>query len=269
MFPAKDLRGAYNALDPTQPLPAGDPRYVDCTDVRGNEDIVAQMFLTISNSDKHTHQLFTGHRGCGKSTELLRLKDRLAKAGFHVVYFAVDEYLDLNDLIYTDLLLSIARKVEEDFRNGGIEFGEELGEIERWFSEVVYQESDWKKVEKEVEVEASIGIGLPATIPFIARLLAKMTGWIKTGDEIKTEIRHKMDRQVSQLLDQINILLRQALIQVRQAGKQGVAVLMDGLDRMTFKELGPGRTSYDALLLNIASNCERSTVTRSTRFLSR
>jgi hypothetical protein len=141
------------------------------------------------------------------------------------------------------------RKVEEDFRNGGIEFGEELGEIERWFSEVVYQESDWKKVEKEVEVEASIGIGLPATIPFIARLLAKMTGWIKTGDEIKTEIRHKMDRQVSQLLDQINILLRQALIQVRQAGKQGVAVLMDGLDRMTFKELGPGRTSYDALFI--------------------
>src|SRR5215471_17048446 len=113
MFPAKDLRSAYNAVDPTQPLSAGDPRYVDCNDVRGNEDTVAQMFKAIFNSDPVTHQLFTGHRGCGKSTELLRLKDQLTNAGFYVLYFAIDEYLDLNDLIYTDLLLAIARRIEE------------------------------------------------------------------------------------------------------------------------------------------------------------
>jgi predicted AAA+ superfamily ATPase len=67
--------------------------------VRGNEDTVAQMFKTISYSDKQTNQLFTGHRGCGKSTELLRLKARLEEAGFCVIYFEVDEYLDPNDLI--------------------------------------------------------------------------------------------------------------------------------------------------------------------------
>jgi DNA polymerase III gamma/tau subunit len=52
-----------------QPLPPGDPRYVDCTPVRGNEDVVTQMSSTIAWSNVHVAQLFTGHRGSGKSTE--------------------------------------------------------------------------------------------------------------------------------------------------------------------------------------------------------
>ncbi len=67
--PACTLRDAYNAADPAVPLPSGDPRYVDCTDVRGNRDVVQQMFDTITWSDSNTAQLLTGHRGCGKSTE--------------------------------------------------------------------------------------------------------------------------------------------------------------------------------------------------------
>ena len=127
---AKTLRYAYNRVDPTQPLPDGDARYVNCDDVRGNEDVVTQMFRTVSYSDKDSHQLFTGHRGCGKSTELLWLKARLLAADFHVVYFAVDEYLDPNDLIYTDLLLSIARRIEADFRESDIDLSEALTTVE-------------------------------------------------------------------------------------------------------------------------------------------
>jgi len=35
---ARTLKDAYNLSNPVQPLPPGDPRYVDCTPVRGNED---------------------------------------------------------------------------------------------------------------------------------------------------------------------------------------------------------------------------------------
>jgi hypothetical protein len=97
VLPAKSLRDAYNAANPTEPLKPGDPRYVDCTDVRGDENTVSRMFKIISLSDRPTHQIFTGHRGCGKSTELPRLKERLTDDGFYVVYFAADEDLDPND----------------------------------------------------------------------------------------------------------------------------------------------------------------------------
>ena len=69
---AKTLRDAFNAVDPAQPLSANDKRYVNCTDVRGDEDVVKALCNTILRSDLPRHQLCTGHRGSGKSTELLR-----------------------------------------------------------------------------------------------------------------------------------------------------------------------------------------------------
>lgn len=249
MFPAKTLRDAYNSVDPTLPLPPGDPRYVNCDDVRGNEDTVAQMFKTISYSNRDTHQLLTGHRGCGKSTELLRLKDRLEKAGFYVIYFAVDDFLDPNDITYTDLLLSIGRRAEEVFREDGIDLADTLKILERWFSEIVFQHSEWENIHNQLETEASIGVGIPG-IPLIARLLSKITGQIKTGDEIKTEIRHKLDKQISQLIEQLNHLLLTAQIKIKKQGKQNIVIIVDNLDRITLKDLSYGRTSHDALFID-------------------
>ena len=110
--PARTLRDAFNAVDPARPLEAGDPRYVDCTDVRGNEDVVATLFNAVTRSDHALHQLCTGHRGSGKSTELRRLKDRLEKDGFAVIYFEADDELDLNDLKYSDLLLARVHRLK-------------------------------------------------------------------------------------------------------------------------------------------------------------
>ena len=249
MPPAKTLREAYNAVNPAEPLPPGDPRYVDCKDVRGNEDTVARMFKTITYSDEHTHQLFTGHRGCGKSTELLRLMKRLENDGFYVVYFAADDHLDPNDLIYTDLLLSVARRVEEDCREDGIDLTQALKNIETWFSEVVYQKSEWEAVETELKNEAEFGIGLPKGVPLVARLLTRLTGKIKTGDAVKTEIRQRLDSQIEQLIGRLNELLLRAEIEVRKTSKKAVVVIVDNLDRITFKDFGVGRTSHDALFI--------------------
>ncbi len=115
--PVRTLRDAYNTADPAVPLPSGDPRYVDCTDVRGNRDVVRQTFDTITWSDSNTAQLLTGHRGCGKSTELLRLQARLEEAGYTVIYFGADDDLDVNDIIYSDLLLAVARRIESELRD--------------------------------------------------------------------------------------------------------------------------------------------------------
>lgn len=135
---ARTLKDAYNSSNPVQPLKSGDPRYVDCTPVRGNEDVVTQMFNAITWSDVHVAQLFTGHRGSGKSTELLRLQHRLEKAGYVVLYFEADDDLDLNDLEYTDLFLSVARRVTSDLHDKGINLPENLlKSVSDWFSETL------------------------------------------------------------------------------------------------------------------------------------
>ena len=246
--PATTLRDAYNAVDPAMPLPSGDPRYVVCTDVRGNEDAVTYLYNAITRSSRHTHQLFTGHRGCGKSTELLRLKARLEKAGFAVIYFEADEDLDLQDIVYSDLLLAIVRRVESEMRARGTPLDADLlKSVERWFAESLYSEDEWRGVQRELGAQA--GLGVPAILSPFAQLAAYLTGQIKTGREIKKSIRLKLDPRIAQLIDHVNLLLSDASLKVRQRGQTDIALLIDNLDRIAFIDLGSGRTSHDALYL--------------------
>lgn len=249
MSVARTLKDAYNLSNPVQPLPSGDPRYVDCTPVRGDEDVVTQMFNTITWSDVHVAQLFTGHRGSGKSTELLRLQARLEEADYVALYFEADDDLDLNDLEYTDLLLSVARRVSSDLRSKGVRLREELLEdVANWFSETLYTEEQWREINRELAAEAKLGIGLPESMPLVARLLARVTGQIKTGRTVKDTIRRCLDPQISQLIGNLNLLLDAANADIRSVqGKQGLVLLIDNLDRIVFRNLGDGRTTHHTL----------------------
>ncbi|BAZ79856.1 hypothetical protein NIES73_11020 [Sphaerospermopsis kisseleviana NIES-73] len=111
------LKNLYNAFNPFQPLPAGDPNYVDCQDVRGEADILEELGNRIQLANQNTCQLYSGHRGAGKSTELLRLKEYLEARQCYVVYFAADEEdIDSEDAQYTDILLACTRRLLKDLR---------------------------------------------------------------------------------------------------------------------------------------------------------
>ncbi len=117
--PATNLAQAYNAVNPDLALHPGDSRYVDFSEWRGDEHIrmVARRITRADQAQpvQHLKQLVTGHRGCGKTTELLRLKAHLEEEGYFVVYFNSALELDMNDVDYTDILLTtmyeLAREV--------------------------------------------------------------------------------------------------------------------------------------------------------------
>ena len=99
-LPATNLADAFNACDPASPLDAGDPRYVDLTPGRGEEgSAVAQCRKRILRSSSPLVQLFAGHRGCGKSTELRRLQHTLEEDGYFVAFFKAEQSLDLEDIV--------------------------------------------------------------------------------------------------------------------------------------------------------------------------
>jgi hypothetical protein len=114
----KLLTNLYNAFDPFDPLPAGDPKYVDCQEARGDGNITVDLGTKIKQSERMTCQLYTGHRGAGKSTELLRLQQYLQSERCFVVYFAADQQ-DINseNTEYTDILLACTRHFLESLRN--------------------------------------------------------------------------------------------------------------------------------------------------------
>lgn len=250
MDPAVSLRDVFNAADPTLPLQSGDPRYVDCTPVRGNEDVVRELYETIVWSNRKTAQLFTGHRGCGKSTELLRLKDRLEEAGFAVVYFAADDVLGLNDIVYSDVLVAVASQVYLGLSQRGVDINPELlDETLAWFAEVVYAYESSRAALAALEAEFKFSV--PKLVSPFAQLMAKITGQLRTSVESKRQVRRKLDPQLSQLIERINLLLLDGQAKLRAAGQQGLVVIIDNLDRIPYRTLPDAqRNSHDALYID-------------------
>jgi hypothetical protein len=117
-----DLQKFYQATNPSKTLRADDPQdqkyYVDFSSVRGGKLIEELKWMISSLSpEEPTCTLFTGHIGCGKSTELLQLKQLLEGEGFHVVYFESSEDLEMADVDIGDVLLAIAKRISESLES--------------------------------------------------------------------------------------------------------------------------------------------------------
>ncbi|MGB0386544.1 MAG: hypothetical protein ACPGWR_17180 [Ardenticatenaceae bacterium] len=248
--PARTLREVFNAVDPARPLQSGDSRYVESTAVRGNEDVVTGLYETIIWSEITTTQLFTGHRGCGKSTELLRLKDRLERADIAVVYFQADDVLDLNDVGYTDILIAVAREVHASLPEMGVKPNQKLlDDVLAWFAEVIYKKDDLSEVKGELASEFKLS--LPKLISPFAQMMTRVTGQIKTSSELRKQVRQRLAPQITQLIANINLLLSDVEAKLRKKGKQGLVLVIDNLDRIPFRTLSEDgrRNSHDALYI--------------------
>lgn len=110
----------YQVCEPSEPVPPNDDRWVNFDAVRGEDNVVALYARSIcrSNPNRPDFKLFAGHRGVGKTSELLRLKAILEKPegdrqGFIVVFCDVSDSLDVNDLDFPDLLVCIASELQK------------------------------------------------------------------------------------------------------------------------------------------------------------
>ena len=88
---AQTTAQAYATINPDEALQSGDSRYVPLDAARGINNIANSLTKRIVAHEEHTPDdyarfLVTGHRGCGKTTELYRLKELIAKENFPVVY---------------------------------------------------------------------------------------------------------------------------------------------------------------------------------------
>lgn len=250
-----DLKEAYNAVT-LDPLESGDPRYVDCSPARGYDgDIVSTLSWRIDSSKNPMTQLISGHRGCGKSTELLRLAKNLEDKEFLVVYFAADEDLDIGDLEYTDLLVAVIKRLERALAEKGIQIDPRLMKgILMWFAEVVYESSDEDEITRTLDTEFELGLKAPTALPIIAKMFAKITGQIRTGQKSRKNIRNKLEPLVYQLIARINEFIAAALPEIKKKGFRDIVLIIDNLDRIVLRVLdaGTGRTTHDALYLEHA-----------------
>ncbi|MTJ09883.1 P-loop NTPase fold protein [Anabaena sp. UHCC 0204] len=230
------LKRLFNAFDPFQPLPAGDPVYVDCHEVRGDGDILEAVGNEILYSDRNTCQLYAGHRGAGKSTELLRLQKYLDENGFFVVYFAADEEdIDPEDVQYTDIILACTRNILAVFKDQT-----DSQAISNWLKERCEDLKDLLQTKislEELSMEAQVS------------QFAKITTKIRTEPGERSKIR--------QLINPHTITLTKALKQFIKDVKKSLpsqyhelVLIADNLDRIVPINQGEGRSNHDQIFLD-------------------
>jgi energy-coupling factor transporter ATP-binding protein EcfA2 len=229
-YRAKTLKEAFRVCDVNPLSGEGLNRYyVDLAPIRKTEAIEGvNTILDFQEPGEFCTVLFTGHRGCGKSTELQRIR-RQWEADYRVIYLEANEETDINDAEYTDFYLIVIKQVEFALREMGLRFDAGLLKgFEDWFKEVTKENEQTVESSVSVEAEASLG----ANAPFIAKLLVKLLAQIKGADRQKTVIRQTLQRDISRLKADINLLLRDAYLKIKQYYPKGFLIIFDNLDRV-------------------------------------
>ncbi|HEY9889556.1 MAG TPA: P-loop NTPase fold protein [Candidatus Obscuribacterales bacterium] len=230
----------YKAANPSRPIP--DSRYyINFSDVRGG-DIVEELARTIVDlsPEEATTQLLTGHVGSGKSTELFRLRDQLAAAGYHVVYFESDLDLELADVEVTDILLVMARQISASLEAVGI--GLQPGYFQRLFQSI----AETLRLPMEVTgVSLSVGI-------------ANITAQSKESTDLRSQLHQYLEPRTKSILDAINQeLLEPAIARLKAQGKAGLVAIVDNLDRVFPNPKPSGRLQPEYLFVDRGEQLKR------------
>jgi hypothetical protein len=235
-----DIARFFQQCDPAKPLAPGDPRYVAFENARGEDDLIVQLTNAIRWSDSSLHLLYAGHRGAGKSTELLRLKKELEnppadEGKFFVIYFEADkEDVDVNDADFADVLLAMIRELGKSLRDT-----EQIELRSSWIGRLFDELKDL--LGSEVEFEK---------LEFDAKI-AKFTAAIKSSPDARRKIREALEPNVSNLIEAANELVDEAVTLLRAKGYKDLVMIVDNLDRIVLRDIPNSQfNTHEQLFIN-------------------
>jgi AAA ATPase domain len=205
------LKKLYNVFSP-DPLPAGDPKYVNFREVRGGSDVL-QLKRRIELSDKTLCQLYSGHMGGGKTTELNCLVAKLREAGYRVVYFSADsEDIETEDARYTDVLLACVRYLLQELKN------DSATPLYDWLKD------RWSSLQDLLGSKLEVTTELQAKLPFV---FAELSSTLRVNPTARSKIRELLDAHTVTLVDALNEFICAAHPETQQ-----LVLVVDGLDKI-------------------------------------
>ncbi|MGK7893850.1 MAG: ATP-binding protein [Xenococcus sp. (in: cyanobacteria)] len=235
-MPQDLLTEIYNVFDPFDPPPK--EAYVNCEEVRGNWDVLRELGRKIIRSHNPTCQLYTGHRGVGKSTELLRLKEHLEENNFFVVYFAAnDEDIDIEDTEYADILLACTKHLVQTIK---LEDKNPLKALSNWLQQRTQSFQDLLLTKLSFE---------DLTLEQQVSQFAKITATLKAQPDNRREIRDRIHANAPSLLEALNQFIEAAKKSLPK-NRRDLVLIVDNLDRIVERQKGENQPSnYDEIFI--------------------
>lgn len=269
-----EIKKFYQASEPNRALRVENPEdhkyYIDFSSVRGGEIILEMKDNITLFSDDRSCALFTGHIGCGKSTELFRLKKDLEESGFHVVYFESSENLELTDVDIIDVMLAIAQQVTQSLAQLKVEEPKTFNRLLRGVAKVLQTEIELSaegeipgigKIAANTEGKVSAEVNVPLVgkinasnqegFSLVASGIGKITAKAKDDSKLRAKLSEYLGPQKTELLKAINQeLLEPAIAKLKQQGKKGLVVIVDNLDRLDNRPKAFGTPQQEYLFVD-------------------
>ncbi len=218
------LQQIYAVFNPAPLKPGQQELYVNLDDVRGSVGIVSGMVRKIRLAGEPTCQVLTGHKGCGKSTELWQLRHVLENPDdgslpYFVVSVTADDHLDRNDVDFPDVLIAIVREIAAQLHDRlkislkpGY-FRDRLQRLKKFFS-------------NEVEIDdLSLDVGF-----------GELSAKIKHSPDARSEIRKLLEPDADNWLKAANDVIGDAITKIQGKKLRGLVVIVDGLDKIIARE---------------------------------
>lgn len=233
-MPAKTLEEVFSYFQ-NEPISVDelDEFYVNADHGRGKPvagRLKRRLVLMPSGSLKI---LLVGHRGCGKSTELVRLQKDIA-SDFVILSFSVILELDPLNISYIELFIVTMEKLFNFFqKEENIQINEKyLENITNWLTSREVEEINQEYVGLDVEAGMKGGIN----IPFLAEFFAKFRAAAKSSSSMKEVLKTKVEPKLSELILNCNLLIEEIKKQLARIGKKGLVIIIEDLDKLDIEK---------------------------------
>lgn len=254
---AENLEGTMQSLD-IMPLSIDllDKFYINTIEGRGDnplKSIKRTLLQNIKNEQaKSFHFLFSGYRGCGKTTELNYLTQEIQDK-IMVINFSVYEELDPITFNHTDLYLVLMEKLLDLADTKGLNIEDTyLEKLKLWTESESIKEirslGDSQQGEMAVGGEASMGI------PYFSKVFAKLKATAKTSSSYKKEITTKIELKLTELIENCNTLINTIKQKLWKTGIKDMLIIIEDMDKLDLPKAQDLFYNYSIFLTRIQTN---------------
>jgi len=251
----ENLEGTMQSLD-IMPLSIDllNEFYVNTIEGRGDNPIKHIERLILNNTnDTPKHILFSGYRGCGKTTELNYLTKSLVEKGIFVINFSVYKELDPVTINHVDLYIVLMEKLLKLSKEKGLKIDDAFVEKLKLWTETD-EIRTIKSLEGSVGVEAKAGVEVKKGIPFLAKFFGSLSASVKASGSYKKEITSKIEPKLFELIGNVNLLIGIVKRQLWKENIQNLLIIIEDLDKLDIPKAQELFYDYSPFLNQIAAN---------------
>lgn len=202
------------------------------------------IFDSCRRSEGYCAYLLLGHRGCGKSTELNRMSERLISDGYYAETINCSVDLDLLNIVHSDLFVLMGEALLKIAKESGCQVDVQLLKRIKNF----WQEGTETTAAQEVQasdVSMGLSVGTDGLLASLFGMFAKIRTDLKFNEETRKEYRRKISVRSGEwigILDQVA-----EKIVVKSGGKRPIIIFED-LDKLNPEDAWKVFYNYAAVL---------------------